>query len=149
MGELLSTLIAVGKETEKFGEIILDIQSLKAIIDCGSEKDLAEAGKKVGEIQPKSYLALMNKPCSYESCFNLFTELLREHNNWYSFDFKELPEITIFTFVDKNKLGKKWLIFVEEYTAAMVKTLLNVKVKITLEADRVSLEIYRNKQPPE
>ncbi len=148
VSELLSKLIAAGDEVERIEgqsqrieELRFDPTSIKSIMNCAAESDFAEAGKKAGENSANFYLALMKRPCDYSNCFYLLTKELGEHRNWYSYTVKESAERTRLAFLDNNKLGNKWLAFIEGYVASMVKTLLNVEPKTTVEEGKVILEI--------
>jgi hypothetical protein len=142
----INRLLFAAEESKQFGEMGLDPNALKGILNCATEEDLAEAGRKFGEDYPKSHLGEIKRLCDYESCYELLIKLFDERNNWYSYKINETPEITRFIFLDSNSVGKKWLRFVGEYAAAITRTVLNVEVKMSIAPDQVVLEIPKPKK---
>lgn len=143
---LISQLAMVSEEAKRSGEVRLSSESIHGILSCATEKDLAEAGRKLGEAFPQLYLSGTNRSCDYESCYFLLTKVLGDHNNWYDFNVEETPETTNFILFDDKKLGSKWLIFIAQYAAAVARTILNTNVKFQVAADHVLLEVPKPKK---
>jgi hypothetical protein len=148
VSDFMDRLLAFGEESKKMGEVRVDSKTLNGIVSCSDEEDLAKMGRKFGERVPKTYLAAINRPCNFESCYYLLTKILGEHNNWYEIKIVETPEAARFILLDSNKLGHTWLRFIGEYASAMVHSLLNVNAKLSIMTDRVQLEVPKQNQQP-
>jgi hypothetical protein len=138
INRLLLKFIEFDRIYEHGRSVILDKRVFVPLLDKIKEEELRNIGLKLGPILTKETMEFFDIEFTLESLFSRYLEPMGRHSG--EFRFNGMSQGRKIGAVLEHEYGRKWSIFLAEYTKGIMKSVLGTEPRIEVEDDIVSIQ---------
>jgi hypothetical protein len=130
VGRIVERYLNHYRWTERINCLTIPPITLESFLELLDEESLAKIGDKLGSSVPKQDFMMRGVTIDEESAKLLIMKMLGEYDNWFLVSYHNSSKPYFFI---RNRLGDKWITFVEAYIRAFYQEALGLE----LECERV------------
>ncbi|HML02233.1 MAG TPA: hypothetical protein VK487_02550 [Candidatus Bathyarchaeia archaeon] len=139
VNRVLQDYCIFGRNTKRFPTITLSQKFFSQVIASCQEEKLRTIAIELGVKNVRDLFNTLGLDPNPENIFYLIKELLSHYSNWFTYSYHIKEKMQIFHL--RHCYGKNWSIYISEMITTVVSTCLNIKPKIELSEETVTIHI--------